>query len=352
MSAPAGGMHLTVRADASHDIGYGHIRRTLAVVTRLRGHTHLRVTYLMRPQSDGAPARAADCAVMHLPDDSTATLMAQTRALDGPLLIDTHRLTAEQLDQLHAAGLCISVFDDGCRLEHYAADVVIDVAPGAEAAPYRGLPTTRFCLGAAYYPLRPEFLRASAATEPRNSARRLVVTFGGSDPDDQTARILELLVHHGCPWNVTAILGPGYAGRAADVAGRTRAITLLRDVADMAAVFATADLAISSASGTALELAHLGIPALHLAISHDQRRVATALAAAGAGVNLGWHADARDEEIWQALHDLAADVDRRATQSRAGRALIDGHGADRVARCILAAWHDHAASSRGAAQRA
>ncbi|HQL53781.1 MAG TPA: hypothetical protein PLQ87_03675 [Phycisphaerae bacterium] len=68
MSAPAREMHLAVRADASHDIGYGHIRRTLAVVDRLRAHTNLRVKYLMHPASDGAPASAAGCEVARLPD--------------------------------------------------------------------------------------------------------------------------------------------------------------------------------------------------------------------------------------------------------------------------------------------
>jgi len=351
MSAPAREMHLAVRADASHDIGYGHIRRTLAVVDRLRAHTNLRVKYLMHPASDGAPASAAGCEVARLPDGRAETLAAAVHALGGPLLIDTYRLTTEQLDQLHASNLCLCVFDDGCRLARYAAHLVIDVGPGAEAAPYYGLPDTRFCLGVAYYPLRPEFQSTPPRAAPGRAVRRLVVTFGGSDPDDQTARVLELLAQHRCPWDVIAILGPGYTGRAADVAGRTPAITLRRDVTDMAALFATADLAISSASGTALELAYLGIPALHLAISPDQRCRATALAAAGAGVNLGWHADVCDEDIWLALQALSSDFDRRAAQSRAGRALIDGRGADRVAQCILAAWQAHAQSmSAGAAQ--
>lgn len=335
MSASA--RQLYIRADGNSAIGYGHLRRTLTVLAALNRRRPVDAVYLMRPDSDAEPARAAGATVERIAGGDWDALRSRVQADPAPLLIDTFSLTAGALDGLHAAGLRLAAFDDGCRLERYAVDVLIDVAPLAEQAPYRTLAKTRRLLGCAYFPMRAEFVVDGSAAW-REEVRRIAVTFGGSDPDDMTARVLEALAAGDCPWPTTAILGPGYRGRAEAIADACDSVETVRDVQDMARVLRGADLAISAASGVAFEVACLGLPAVHITIAPDQRRIAAAFADAGAALNAGWHEEFEPQRLWSAVSDVACDADRRRAIRSAAMRLIDGRGAARVAEGLETLW--------------
>jgi spore coat polysaccharide biosynthesis predicted glycosyltransferase SpsG len=320
-------------------LGYGHVRRTLAVVDGLKKIADVRVCYLMKPDSDARPVEAAGYEVMRLSGEGIAGILEAVKAMDGPLILDTYSLTREEQERLFREGYCTTVFDDGRRLDRYAAHLVVDYAPGADGLSYRGLPTTRFCLGPDYFPLRPEFLGRRKGPTLRRAVENIVVTFGGSDPEDQTARVASLFEEHSHPWAVTVVLGPGYAGRA-DKSG-ARGVSFQRNVSDMAQTLAGADLAISGAGGTALELAYLGVPSLLLELSKDQRPIASTLARAGAAINLGWYARACDEEIWRAIEAVAGDPSRRDAMRVSGQRVVDGKGIDRIAQAVLETWRQY-----------
>ena len=334
---------VTIRADAGPSLGYGHVRRTLSVANKLQVMAGMQVRYLMKPESDSALVQASGCDVIHLTDSSIESLVAAVKATDGPLILDTYALTKGDLECLEQAGFCTVVFDDGKRLESYPANVVIDYAPGATQLPYQGLTTTCFCLGPAYFPLRRKFLDLQVHRNRRRPIQRVVITFGGSDPDDQTARTVKLFSQHSHPWKVVAILGPGYTGRAEEVALPEGFVELRRNVADMAQVLAAADFVISGAGGTALELAYLGVPGLLLVLSEDQQRIASALAQVGAAINLGWSEHVSDHDIWHAIEQVAADSTCLDEMSAAGQRLVDGQGAKRIARAIIDVWSRHQA---------
>ena len=342
---------ITVRADASTDLGYGHVYRTLSVIARLREASDVRVRYLMTANSDAAPVWDADCEVERLPDCSMESLLTSLRPVGGPLVVDTYTVDAGHLRQLRRGGHCTAVFDDNRRLDHYPSDVVIDCAPGADTLGYEGSRDTRFCLGPAYFPLRPQFLERRHPHRGGTAPVRLAVAFGGSDPADQTARVLRVLSQRQGPWQTTAILGPGYAGRAEAWAARDGSVRLRRSVSDMAEAVADSDLAICGGGGTSLEFAYLGVPMVMIVLSEDQRRTARGLADGGAAASVGWYEDVSDDEVWSAVHALAAAPCRRREMGEAGKRLVDGRGADRIARTIVEAWSRRArtAGNGGAA---
>jgi spore coat polysaccharide biosynthesis predicted glycosyltransferase SpsG len=105
---------------------------------------------------------------------------------------------------------------------------------------------------------------------------------------------------------------------------------LERNPANMAVLMHWADVAISGAGGTVWELAYLGLPAIVIALSQDQRQIARGLAKNDVAVSLGWHANLSDDRIVNALQSLLADRERRQTMSELGQKLVDGRGAERV----------------------
>ncbi len=331
-------MELTVRADGNGEIGYGHLLRTLTVARALRDRRTCAVRYLMRSESDERPVSRAGFAVDRLTHGDGAELVSVVRPADGPLLVDSYLFAEGDLDLLHQHGFCLLVFDDGCRLVRYAADVVVDYAPGAGELSYSGLETTRFCLGPAWFPLRSEFIDVDGDMRRAGPVKSLLVTFGGSDPDDQTASVLEILRQDRRAWGVTVLLGPGYRGRAADVVAGDARFALVRDVENVAPLFVAADVAISGAGGTCLELAALGVPMVLFVLSQDQRRIAYCMERAGAAVNLGEPEETDADKLKTALNSLVDAPERRQRMSAAGRGLVDGLGAERIARVIDCAW--------------
>ena len=122
-------------------------------------------------------------------------------------------------------------------------------------------------------------------------------------------------------------------------------MTLHRNVRDFARLAASCQLAISSAGGTALELAFVGIPQVLVSLVPDQRANAAYLAERGAAVNIGPFASGVSGEAWRAISRLLEDEQRRRTIGQRGCRLVDGGGAQRCATAMLQAWNARRRSS-------
>ncbi len=340
----SGIIRLHVRADADPSIGCGHVRRTLAVAEEIKRQTCCSVRYLMKQGCDARLVRQSGHEVKFLAEGGAQDIRAEVSPSDGPVILDSYTLTEADLFTLHKRNYCTIVFDDGCRLSKYAADAVLDYAPEAAGLPYTGSHSTRFLLGPRWFPLRGEFHNVvPAACRPRD-VPRVLVTFGGSDPDDQTARVLCALASEDVPWRVTALLGPGYRGRAVELLGAASRFAIRRDVENVAIVFNEADVALCGAGGTCFELAFLGVPMVLLALSADQCPIASCMEEVGAAVDLGWFFDVSDREIVAALREIVQSRDRQMAMRAAGRALVDGKGAVRVAAAVSDIWSDRKGS--------
>jgi spore coat polysaccharide biosynthesis predicted glycosyltransferase SpsG len=85
---------------------------------------------------------------------------------------------------------------------------------------------------------------------------------------------------------------------------------------------------------TALEAACVGLPTICVSPTDGHAVGAVALAEAGCSIHAGRRGVA-EREVARILGTLLADAPARAAMSEAGRALIDGRGATRVAREIV-----------------
>jgi len=226
------------------------------------------------------------------------------------------------------------VVDDYAHLPRYEADVLLNHNLEAEKLEYKANKECVFLLGPRYALLRREFLEAKQATETPDSAKRLLVTLGGSDPEGVTFRILEGLSRvKGPEMEVKILVGPANP-RLEEVKGAAAASGLRCEIVEtstkMPVLMAWADLAITAGGGTCMELAFMGVPFLVIALAENQKQVMSGFANKAAAVALGWHADLEPTRIAAELHALAKDRSRREGFSRLGQALVDGLGAPRV----------------------
>jgi RimJ/RimL family protein N-acetyltransferase len=106
---------------------------------------------------------------------------------------------------------------------------------------------------------------------------------------------------------------------------------VLTDVEDMAALLAGCDMALGAGGVSSLERCCLGLPSLIVQVADNQRGNTAAMSAAGAARDLG---PAQDLQIGVLASELAAvsrNRDLRESMSVAGKTLVDGLGAERVA---------------------
>ena len=152
-------------------------------------------------------------------------------------------------------------------------EIVLNQNLGATAAAYAGLvPASAHVLaGATYALLRPEFAALRARGRVRDGRiERILVSFGGADEPDVTARAVVGLERIGLP--VDVVVGAAYphvTGLRAIVA-RQPETNLHVDTTAMADLMDAADVAIGAAGSASWERCALGLPTVIVSLADNQ----------------------------------------------------------------------------------
>ena len=350
------------RADASLQIGTGHVMRCLALADGLRAHG-ANCRFLCREHPGnlidlicrrGHEVRAlpADGAIAAAPPYAAwlgtdwATDAAQSKAGAGDtlpdwLIVDHYALDADWERALRPSCRHLMVIDDLADRPH-DCDLLLDQNLGRQATDYAGLITggCEVLAGPEYALLRPEFatLRPhSIARRARPALRRLLIGMGGVDKDNASGKVLDAL--NGCPLPadccITVVLGAHapWLAQTRDRAARMPWPTeVLVDVENMAWLLAESDVAIGAAGTSAWERCCLGVPTLTMALAANQQAGAAALEAAGCALPLPGYDLAR--ELRDGISRLLS-PEAMQTMQNACAATTAGDGVDRLTNILL-----------------
>jgi len=345
-SSPAANLpRVLIRADATPQMGTGHIMRCLALAQAWQeaGGSALAVCASLTSALE-ARLRVEGVAVSHLeaeagsPQDATETAALARQAGAGSVILDGYGFSGEYQQAIVRSGLPLLAVDDYGHAGHYWAGLVLNqnLVAGEALYPSRE-PATHLLLGTEYALLRREFWPRCGMTRPAPAtARRVLVTMGGADPGNATLKVIEALRLVGLRGVEGKVVVGGSnphleAIRQAALEAGIPNLSLVENTSDMPGLMAWADVAVSAAGTTCWELAFMRVPALLLVLAENQRPNAEELARLGAALNLGWHEDATPPSIAEALRDLLADAEARSSMAHAGAGLVDGQGAERVA---------------------
>jgi UDP-2,4-diacetamido-2,4,6-trideoxy-beta-L-altropyranose hydrolase len=305
------------------------------------------VTILLREGMPGIEerVRAEGILLETLPRECESSPEAFVRAVlrAGPpvAVLDGYSFGAREQAQLSAAGIRILAVDDYGHATDYPVRWVLNQNAYAEPAMYpRTNADTRLLLGPTYALLRDEFLPwiAWQRVTPER-ARKILITIGGSDPDNTSSQILRSLEILGRKdLEVALVVGsanPHFDALKAAAEQCPVPVRIARNARNMPALMAWADLAISGAGVTSYELCYMGLPSLLLIVAENQRRIAERLSELGVAVNAGTTHDFRGELFAEQLQALIEDKQRRESMSRGARELVDGLGSERVRAALL-----------------
>jgi spore coat polysaccharide biosynthesis predicted glycosyltransferase SpsG len=228
------------------------------------------------------------------------------------------------------------IIDDMAHLPHYTADILLNQNIHGPGLSYSVGPETKLLRGTPYALLRREFLRWKEwKREIPGTARRILVTLGGSDPDNATLKVVRALQGMDLPGlEVSVVAGAANPNREEiekEMAPLTPAFRLLTAVEDMPRWMAWADMAISAAGSTVWEMAFMGLPNLVLVLADNQFPIAGRLGQEGISGNLGWADSISPAQIGAAAGSLALASEKRREMAEKGRGLVDGLGGSRVA---------------------
>jgi UDP-2,4-diacetamido-2,4,6-trideoxy-beta-L-altropyranose hydrolase len=337
------GANAVFRADASVAIGGGHIRRCLSLADTLAG-AGWDVVFATSPESVETVPAVAGAGYRRfalLPEQDEA---AQLRhLLPGgctALIVDHYSRGAEFERSCRGWASHVLAIDDLKR--SHDCDMLLDQTPGRLPSEYAGLvPSECRVLAGAEYALVDRRFRVSRRKrrEEPGTVRRVLVSFGWSDPAGATGLAIEALIRAGLVVEVDVVVGANSPSRerAQHLIGALRpAARLLTAVDDMADLLLAADLAIGAGGISALERCCVGLPSIIVPIADNQRDNATSLSQLGAGLVLRPAMSLGVDGLAAAIRELAADEARRRAISAAGRELCDGWGAERVCAQILA----------------
>ncbi len=338
---------ILIRADASVSIGTGHVMRCLALAQAWQdagGEAAFALaqsspSVSSRLQSENARLFSMYSISGSVEDaEETARLAREVGA--GWVVVDGYRFDRRYEERLKQEGLKVLLVDDSANGGDHAADLVLNQNAYASRALYRSCgANARFLLGPGYALLRREFRseRGFQRAFPP-VAGKVLVTMGGSDPENLTLGVIEALAMIETA-NLEAVVIAGATNRHADslreAAARSHGnIRVLCSVANMPEWMKWADVAVSAAGSTSWEICFLGLPAILIDLAANQTPVARELHRLGAARHLGNAQAALPEYIATALKTLMASAEERISISRKASALVDGLGALRVVSAI------------------
>lgn len=359
-------MKIVLRADASISIGTGHVIRCLTLADALRD-LGAGVMFVSRAHEGNINDVIADHGfeVVRLPGPPHGFKVDDFRGYATSL--GAH--WQEDAEQMHEAVGRAGVKPDWLVVDHYGVDrnwesaltetvqrlmVLDDMADRihncdllldqnfdnplharyAQLLPMRA----RRLLGTRYALVRPEFRRHRPAALARRNGQvsRLLVSMGGTDPRNDTAKaVAGIAMSNSRGLAVDVIVGSSnpHLQEIRALCGRAARVTLHVQTSRMAELMTNADIAVCAGGSTTWERCVLGLPALVAVQSNDQLAIAKTLEQKGAHRLLGRAAELGPQDYAAAIDSLAAT--EVADMSTACAELCDGEGAGRVAAQLL-----------------
>ena len=339
------GSTMAVRVDANTRIGTGHVMRCLALAQAWQDAGNAAVFISAElPESLEQRLRAEGFSVLRIDArpgslrDCRETSAAAAEAGAEWLVIDGFQFDASFVAACRSASILL--LDDHASREAYHADIVLN--PNIFAAPrmYSGRCAAELLVGPSYALLRRDFrITAPSTRAASGSGGKLLITMGGSDPDNVSQRILQAINESEISVaNVTVLCGSAnpHTERLLRAARHSRySVDVLTGVSDMPSLLCSIDSAISAPGGTALELACLGIPMLLVTIASNHERTASEFAASDLAVSAGWFDQLTVKELGHIIRVFMNDTELRRRLALNSSRIVDARGAERVVAAIL-----------------
>lgn len=311
-------------ADADQRTGAGHVMRciTLAAEFVSRGIPSALLSCEL------PAALAARCELFGVKSTPRRHTLSDPRVIDEitalcPRLVvlDSYRLSDSVTCGLYELLAPVLVIDDNCETMPYGASFILNQNLHAQEGLYGDLPSWAICLmGPTYALIRSEIASQLPTAPIHERARRVAIAIGGTDSMELSQTLSQALTAAGidvvCPAGLLSSDGPA-------------------SPLNVAQLFADSAMAVVGAGSSLWELACLGTPAVGLIVAENQAEIGRSVEAAGSGIAFDARTRFEVDRVVEAISYLLSDDAALTAMSTAGSALVDRHGAVRVADAVM-----------------
>lgn len=353
--------HFLFRTDGNQQIGLGHLFRCLALADAIQKGGGIPILVL-KHRSTQVEDLLHLWKIPHfflseryLLNEEAQILHAYLKdsygeiALKAVILDISHQYfhsqkyqLAEYTRQIRALTPCLALID-GLK-DHALAglpgldlDLIISPYVGSRREDLTTFSPDQMLFGPEYFIFQKEYCELSnGPRQIADLANRILLTFGGSDPQKITLKALRALSHlNNQRLEIRVVVGPAFSRELtsavlAESAHSQHAIRIVQSPASLAPHMMWCDIAISSTGLTKYELATLGTPSIQLSIDSAHAEMSKEFMSRGTAIHLGVHSQVSEYQVAIALKSLIGSPKLRQEMSTYGKLLLDGKGASRI----------------------
>ena len=330
-----------IRADMNEQIATGHIMRCLSIADALRGLGEP-VRFILADEQAVSllKQRGYDAIVLHTQwncmeeELSVLSQVIRNEHIDK-LLIDSYQVTQRYLAEL--SKLVTTFYIDDLNLFEYPVDAVICYANYWKKFQYKiNDKRTTYLLGMKYVPLKQDFWNCEAKIISEKANNLLILT-GGSDPFNVTEQILDSIdIYQFQTIDVICGIYNTNYNKFVKKYENNKNIKFHQAVNNIEQYMKNADIAISAGGTTLYELCSIGTPAISFSFADNQLDNVRQFQEDGLIDYLG---DARMDDIAGTINQYLTryrnDFELRKEKSEKMQKMVDGKGAERIARAIV-----------------
>lgn len=341
-----------VRADGNAQIGAGHLMRCMTIaeaLVQLIG-TADEVLFVCADEASASFARDKGFRAESLGTDYRnmeeelplwekllCHLRNDARAVaEHVILVDSYYVTERYLRELHQYGK-LFLLDDMAR-QSYPVDGIINYNVFAREEKYRqlyGCADVEYCIGEKFVPIRSQF--TDVEYEISDSMKEILITTGGGDICNIAGAILKTIFDEN--WNYHVISGKFNPHREEleNFAAVHKNVHIYHDVKDMAGMMRQCDMAVTAGGTTIYELAAIGVPFICFSYAENQEALTNFIGKYKIACYAGaYHKNAQSvlENMASMARELCVNKEQRDRCHIAEKQLIDGKGAERLARIL------------------
>ena len=332
---------LVIRVDTNNKIGLGHFMRCRAFAqawARQGGHSIFVMAdasqiILERLVSENIQVELLD----NLEDEIDHINRIGDQNSAEWLIIDGYQFSVEFMKALKQRRWKILLIDDGVPLPHYPVDIILNQNQYVDESIYDDKTNAKLLLGTQYAVVQEEFFctRSWRRNFP-NIGSKLLITFGGADPNNNTMGIINSIIENfpGLLSEIdTRIIIAGTNKKKPSIENLVKYlknIQVFSDAQNMADHIRWCDIAVSSAGYTVLEASLYQTPMILIPNSNNEKQLASKMNEIGASIVFMDLQEPNSHLIINLICKLLKDGDKRKQLGKAAGRLVDGNGTSRV----------------------
>lgn len=312
---------IAIVVDAYKKIGTGHIYRCLSLASKLVLHDVLFI--LNEDHKLGVNIVKNNNYPLALYEDVRGLFEILNKFNPELVINDILDTPSEYIKSLKNKGFFVVNFEDLGEGTEYA-DLVFD------ALYEHNLDKDNVFVGHKYYILKDEFYFQNSKIITRD-VNNVLITFGGTDPNNFTEKVLNAIIKSGYSNQISVILGIGYENKEA-ISEKYQIynnILVYEDVKDISEYMFRADLIFTSAGRTMYEICSLGVPCICLC--QNERELTHVFGNHTNGfINMGLGSKISEEEIIDQFNYVVSDYELRQKMNERMLAVNLKHGFDNI----------------------